>query len=149
MPSRSQVDGTTEDAQNPSDIQKTGPLATQEDRRRKRPSNNSAKYAKALRIDPVVLEDRTTEIESALSDFGWGEGDMNKKSILDLQSDIRRDLAKLETGSWLGNDDHNDERVVAVGRMLDKAIAECEEMDGLLTLYNVELGVSKRSRHRI
>lgn len=121
-------------------IEKSLPTA-QEDRRRKRPSNNSAKYAKALGIDPVLLENRTSEIESVLSDFGWGEGDSNKKTIADLQNDIKRDLSKLETGSWLGHDDHNDERVTAVGRMLDKAIVECEELDGLLTLYNVELGV--------
>ena len=117
-------------------------VAPPEDRRRKRPSNHSAKYAKALGIDPSLLEGRTADFESALSDFGWGEEDSDKKTYDDLQSSIRRDLANVESGSWLGGFEHNDERVAQVGKMLDKAIAACDELDGLLTLYNVELGVS-------
>ena len=122
----------------PSPERKAG---AQEERRKKRPSNHSAIYAKALGIDPTLLEGRTLELESALSDFGWTEGETLRKSYDELQVDIRRDLAKIETGSWLGNFDHNDDRVTLVSKMLDKAIAECEELDGLLTLYNVELGV--------
>ena len=114
----------------------------QDERRRKRRSNHSAKYAKALGIDHTLLEGRTVDFESALMDFGWGEEETAKTSYDELHSAIRRDLAKVETGSWLGNFEHNDERVTMVGNMLDKAIAECEGLDGLLTLYNVELGVS-------
>ena len=115
--------------------------AVKEERRRKRPSNNSAKYAKALGIDPSALEGRTLEIESVLTDFGWGEEEKNKKPFEELQVDIKRELAKIETGSWLGSFEHNDERVATVSRLLDRAVSECEELDGLLTLYNVELGV--------
>ena len=117
--------------------------SVKEEQRRKRPSNHSAKYAKALGIDPNLLEGRTLDFEIALSDFGWGEDETEKSSYDDFQHNIRRDLAGVETGSWLGSFEHNDERVTVVGKMLDKAIAECEELDGLLTLYNVELGVSK------
>ena len=124
-------------------------VALQEDRRRKRSSNHSAKYAKALGIDPSLLEGRTLDFESALSDFGWGEKDSEKPSYDDLQNSIRRDLAKVETGSWLGGFESNDERVAVVGKMLDKAISECEELDGLLTLYNVELGVSTLTRNEL
>ena len=108
---------------------------------KKRPSDYSAKYAKALGIDPLLLEGRTLEIDSVLTDFGWADSDKMKKSFEDLQADIRRDLAKIETGSWLGNFEHGDERIYTVDRLLDRAIAECDELDGLLTLYNVELGV--------
>ena len=118
------------------------PSTTQEERRKKRPSNHSSKYAKAIGIDPSFLEGRTADIESVLMDFGWGESEKSKTSFEDLQKDIKRDLAKVETGNWLGSVEQNDERVAAVGRLLDKTIAECEELDGLLTLYNVELGVS-------
>ena len=112
-----------------------------DERRRKRRSNHSAKYAKALGIDHNLLEDRTSDIESILTDFGWGDGEVVKTSYDDLQNAIIRDMAKIETGSWLGSLEHTDERVAVVSTMLDKAIAECEELDGLLTLYNVELGV--------
>jgi hypothetical protein len=116
--------------------------SSQDERRRKRRSNHSAKYAKALGINHVLLDGRTGDFESALMDFGWGEEETVTTSYEELHSAIKKDLAKVETGSWLGNFEHNDERVATVGNMLDKAIAECEELDGLLTLYNVELGVS-------
>ncbi|MCJ1379699.1 hypothetical protein MMC17_002801 [Xylographa soralifera] len=111
-----------------------------EERRRKRRSNHSAKYAKALGIDHNLLEGRTTDFEAMLIDFGWGDGEVVKTTYDDLQNAIKRDMAKIETGSWLGSFEHADERVAVVSNMLDKAIAECEELDGLLTLYNVELG---------
>ncbi|MCJ1312172.1 hypothetical protein MMC25_005846 [Agyrium rufum] len=114
--------------------------APQEDRRRKRPSNHSAKYAKALGIDANLLEGRTMDLESTLADLGWIDDQKDDQNYEDLHNDIRRDLARVETGSWLGGFDTNDERVGAIGKMLDKAIDECEELDGLLTLYNAELG---------
>ena len=116
-------------------------LMVQEERRVRRPSNNSAKFAKALGVDPSMLEGRTAEIETVLNDLGWSEVDKKKKTFEDLHADLRRDLARVETGSWLGGFEQNDERIGAVGRLLDRAIAECEELDGVLTLYNVELGV--------
>ena len=110
--------------------------------RRKRKSDRSAKYAKVLGINPSLLEGRTFEIESVLNDFGWGEDSKDINTFEELQTDIRKELARVEAGSWLGTIENNDERVAAVGKMMDKVVAECEELDGLLTLYNVELGVS-------
>ena len=116
--------------------------ALQEDRRRKRPSNYAAKYAKSLGIDPSLLESRTSELESVLDEFGWGEEEKNKPTYHDLHDDLQRELASVETGKWLGTFEQNDERVGQVSKLLDKAITECDELDGLLTLYNVELSVS-------
>jgi hypothetical protein len=59
-----------------------------------------------------------------------------------LENDIKREIARVEAGSWLNHLEQKDDRVEAVERMLDRAIAECDELEGLLTLYNVELGVS-------
>lgn len=129
--------------------QTPSPSSVQDERLRKRRSNHSAKYAKALGIDHTLLEGRTIDIESALTDFGWGDGEIVKTTYDDLQNAIKRDLAKVEMGSWLGTFEHTDERVAIVGTMLDKAIAECEELDGLLTLYNVELGVSTLFWHLV
>ncbi|MCJ1280844.1 hypothetical protein MMC26_000161 [Xylographa opegraphella] len=124
----------------PSPERNPSSTSSQADGRRKRRSNHSAKYAKALGIDHNLLEDRTTDIESILTDFGWGDGEVVRTTYDNLQNAIKRDMAKIETGSWLGSLEHTDERVTVVSNMLDKAIAECEELDGLLTLYNVELG---------
>ena len=109
--------------------------------RRKRKSDHSAKYAKVLGINPSLLEGRTFDIESVLNDFGWGEQRNERNTFEELQMGIRKELARVEVGSWLGAIENNDERVATVGEMMDKVVAECEELDGLLTLYNVELGV--------
>lgn len=114
-----------------------------DERRRKRKSDHSAKYAKALGIHPNLLEGRTFEIESVLNDFGWGEESTERNTFDELQSGIRKELARVEAGSWLGVIENHDERISAVGEMMDRVIVECEEFDCLLTLYNVELGVSE------
>ena len=118
------------------------PVPAQDERRKKRRSDHSAKYAKSLGIGPGILEGRTLEIEAVLSDFGWGEED-SKTTFEELESGIRRELARVEAGSWLGAVDSSDDRTGALGDMMDKVLAECEELDCLLTLYNVELGVSR------
>ena len=134
---RQQLSPSTDQSRNTTST----PLNKQEERRRKPRSDQSAKYAKALGINPSLVEGRTFEIESVFSDVGWGEEDRQPKSYDELQIYIRKDLARVETGSWLSTFEHNDDRIATVGKMLDRAIAECDELDGLLTLYNVELGV--------
>lgn len=117
------------------------PVKAQDDRRKKRRSDHSAKYAKVIGINPSLIEGRTFEIESVLNDFGWGEENTERTTFEDLETGIRKELARVEAGSWLGAVDINDDRVMAVGEMMDRVIAECDELDCLLTLYNVELGV--------
>ena len=112
-----------------------------EERRKKRRSDHSTKYAKALGINPSLLEGRALEIEAVLNDFGWGEEGNENLTFDELETGIRKELARVEAGSWLGTVENNDDRVMVVGDMMDRVLAECEELDGLLTLYNVELGV--------
>lgn len=117
---------------------------TTEDRHKKRRSDHSTKYAKTLGINHSLLEGRTFEIETLFNDFGWVEGgteDNSKVTFEQLQSGLRKEISRAEAGSWLGALESNDERVNAVGTLMDRVIAECEELDCLLTLYNVELGV--------
>lgn len=64
---------------------------------------------------------------------------MQPKKLDAFEADLKREIARVEAGSWLNNTEHNDERVEAVEKMLDKVIGECDELEGLLTLYNVEL----------
>jgi hypothetical protein len=59
-----------------------------------------------------------------------------------MQDEIGRELNKAQAGGWMSRIDDEDERVAAVMKGLDKTIEECDELDGLLTLYNVELSVS-------
>jgi len=55
----------------------------------------------------------------------------------------RRDEGRSRKGAEQGPGwrQEEDERVGAIKRGIDVAIAECEEMDNLLTLYSVELSV--------
>ncbi|KAF2706285.1 hypothetical protein K504DRAFT_459588 [Pleomassaria siparia CBS 279.74] len=108
-------------------------------RRRRRRSNHQITNISRLGIDPDMLDNRGLEFESLLGEFGWGSSDISAKSIETLQSDIKREIARVEAGSWLNHLDQKDDRVEAVEKMLDRAIAECDELEGLLTLYNVEL----------
>lgn len=108
-------------------------------RRQRRRSNQQAKYLASLGLDATVLDVRGLEIESILSDFGWGSATMQPKKLEAFEADLKREIARVEAGSWLNNTDHNDDRVEAVEKMLDKVISECDELEGLLTLYNVEL----------
>ena len=126
------------------DLMEVPPVTPEKDERRKnRKSDHSVKYAKALGIQSSLLEGHTSAIESVLNDFGWGEENTDRNTFEELQSGIVKELARVEAGSWLGAIENNDERIAVVGEMMDRVIAECDEFDCLLTLYNVELGVGR------
>ncbi|KAL6717652.1 hypothetical protein ACLMJK_005567 [Lecanora helva] len=136
VPAEPQVQDKVEPPEVPPPI----PDKALDERRKKRQSDHSAKYAKALGINHSLLEGRTFEVESVLNDFGWGSEMSQRKGLDDMENGLRKELARVEAGSWLGTVENNDDRAVAVGDMMDRVIAECEELDCLLTLYNVELG---------
>ncbi|EOA91743.1 uncharacterized protein SETTUDRAFT_178171 [Exserohilum turcica Et28A] len=108
-------------------------------RRKKRRSNQQIVNVSKLGIDPAILDERGLEFESLLSELGWGGNELAPKHIESLEADIKREIARVEAGSWLSHLEQKDDRVEAVERLLDRAIAECDELEGLLTLYNVEL----------
>lgn len=108
-------------------------------RRKKRRSNQQIVNISKLGIDPSILDERGLEFDNLLSELGWGSNELSHKHIESLEADIKREIARVEAGSWLNHLEQKDDRVEAVERMLDRAIAECDELEGLLTLYNVEL----------
>lgn len=108
-------------------------------RRRKRRSAQQAKYLSLLGIDPALFEGRGLEFETVLDDFGWTNPLLSQKIIEQMEADVRREISRVEAGSWLGHLEQKDERVEQVERMLDTALGEIDVMEGLLTLYGVEL----------
>ncbi|KAF2744664.1 hypothetical protein M011DRAFT_470252 [Sporormia fimetaria CBS 119925] len=108
-------------------------------RRKKRRSNQQMMNISKLGIDPNMLDDRGLEFESLLSEFGWWGSDLSQKNIDTFEHEIKLEISRVEAGSWLNHLEQKDDRVEAVEKMLDRAIAECDELEGLLTLYNVEL----------
>ncbi|KAF2753978.1 hypothetical protein EJ05DRAFT_514463 [Pseudovirgaria hyperparasitica] len=109
------------------------------EKKKRRRSMQQVRYLDNLGVDASLLEGRGLDFEQTLTDFGWGNSAVQTKKIELIEADIRRELGRVEAGSWLGHLEQKDDRVETVEKLLDKAIAECEEMEGLLTLYSVEL----------
>ena len=98
-----------------------------------------------LGIDPAfALDERALNFEDQLNSFGWERNFLQKKKIDAMQTNMRREAGRIEAGSWAGFSDDKDARVADFEKSLDRAIEAVDEMDGLLTLYSVELSVSHR-----
>ncbi|KAJ5084715.1 hypothetical protein NUU61_009294 [Penicillium alfredii] len=108
-------------------------------RRRRRREDNTIKYCQALGIDPGVLDGRGIDFDDILTDLGWSGRLSDDKKIEDLEADIRREIGRVEATSWLGNLEQQEGKVEQLAGLIDKTIEECEELDGLLTLYSHEL----------
>jgi hypothetical protein len=118
--------------------------AAREVKRPKPASETMQKELASLGIDPVILGGRGHDLIAAWDEFGWvGEG-VRTKNIDQMQEEIERQLNKIQAGGWLNKMDEEDESVEAIRVGLDICMDECDELDGLLTLYSVELSVGSR-----
>jgi hypothetical protein len=111
-------------------------------RNRRRREDHTIKYCQALGIDPGVLDGRGIEFDDILTDLGWNGRLGDEQKIEDLEADIRREIGRVEATSWLGNLEQQEGKVEQLAVLIDKTIEECEELEGLLTLYSHELNVS-------
>ena len=112
--------------------------------RRKRRLDNTFKYCEALGIDPNVLDGRGAYFDDILTDIGWSGRLSDDRRIEDLEADVRREIGRVEATSWLGNlEEQQESKVDNLAKLIDRTIDECEELDGLLTLYSHELNVSQ------
>lgn len=103
-------------------------------------AGNDSKYLQTLGVDPSILDDRSDEFCTWLDHFGWIPGQqMRTRNIEEMKTDLERELNKAQAGGWLARFREEDERVDAIKQGMDLAMAECEELDNLLTLYSVEL----------
>ena len=106
-------------------------------------TGNDAKYFATLGVDTSFLADSAYQFAGWLDHFGWVPGEkMRSRNFDDMKIDLDRELNKAQAGGWVARFQEEDERVDAIKKGLDVAIAECEELDNLLTLYSVELSVS-------
>ena len=104
---------------------------------------NDIKYLASLGLDPAILDSRSNEFAKWLDYFAWVPGEqMRKSNFDDLSLEMERELNKAQAGGWLARFQAEDERVDMIKKGIDMAVAECEELDNLLTLYSVELSVS-------
>ena len=112
-----------------------------QERRRRRREETTVKYCQALNIDPSILDGRGADFDDILTDLGWNGRLGDDSKIEDLATDIRREMGRVQASSWLGNVEHQEGKVDQLAKLIDKTIEECEELDGLLTLYSHELNV--------
>ncbi len=119
-----------------------------EAKKSKPPSETMAKELESIGIDPSVLGGRGGELVSAWEEFGWvGEG-IRTKNIDQMNEEVERELNRIQAGGWLNRLEEEDDRIEGIKQGLDKCIDECDELDGLLTLYLVELSVGQISTSR-
>ncbi|KAK7991742.1 exocyst complex component Sec3 [Apiospora saccharicola] len=103
-------------------------------------TSNDAKYLSTLGIDTTLLAGQTGDFTKWLDHFGWVPGDqMRSRNYEEMKLDIDRQLNKAQAGGWVVRFEEEDVRMDAIKRGLDLSIAECDELDNLLTLYSVEL----------
>ncbi|KAF3923789.1 hypothetical protein AA313_de0206910 [Arthrobotrys entomopaga] len=109
--------------------------------RHKRPRSTAATIARSRYMSQIDLSSLTVDIDAVLDEFGW---DGRTMKIDDLEAEVRQELAKVESGNiWMATDDENkaanNTRIDELARRLDETLVQCDELDGLLTLYAVEL----------
>lgn len=112
------------------------------DRNRRRREDNTMKYCQALGIDGSILDGRGVDFDDILTDLGWNGRLGDEKRIEDLEADVRREIGRVEATSWLGNLEQQEGKVEQLAKLIEKTVEECDELDGLLTLYSHELNVS-------
>lgn len=108
-------------------------------KRRQRQEAEIEKHCTVLGIDPRVLEGRGAEFNDLLTEFGWDGSLPEEKRIEDLEAEVRREIGRAQATGWLGHIEQQESKIQELARSFEKAIEECEELDGLLTLYSHEL----------
>lgn len=108
-------------------------------KKRQRQEADIERFCSALGLDPRVMEGRGADFNELLTEFGWEGRLPDKRKVEDFETSVRREIGRAQATGWLGHIEQQETRVLDLSRAFDKAILECEEMDGLLTLYSHEL----------
>lgn len=108
-------------------------------RRRQQQEARIAKYCNALGLNPKILESRGGDFDDLLTELEWNGRLADDRKIEDFEADIRREIGRAQASGWLGHLEQQEGRVEQLSKLFDQAIAECDELDGLLTLYSHEL----------
>jgi hypothetical protein len=113
--------------------------ASPQKKRRQRLEAEVEKHCTGLRIDPRLTDDDGADLDELMTELGW-EGKLADDEYVDkYETDIHREIGRAQASGWLGHVEHQESKVLELATAFDKAIAECEELDGLLTLYAHEL----------
>lgn len=108
-------------------------------RRKQMQEARISKYCNALGIDAKIIEGRGGDFDDLLTEIGWDGKLPEDKKIEDFEADVRREIGRAQASGWLGHIEQQEGKVEQLGKLFDKTIEECDELDGLLTLYSHEL----------
>lgn len=108
-------------------------------RRRQLQEARIAKYCSALGIDSKVIEGRGGDFDDLLTEIGWDGKLPEDKKMEDFEADVRREIGRAQASGWLGHIEQQEGKLDQLGKLFDRTIEECDELDGLLTLYSHEL----------
>ena len=108
-------------------------------RRRQRQQTDIEKYCNALGVDPKIVDNRGGDHMDLLDELGWDGRLIEDQTVDDFSANIRREIGRAQATGWLGHIEQQDEKIKDLGKAFDRVIEECEELDGLLTLYSHEL----------
>jgi hypothetical protein len=133
------VEGPVKQSQ---EITLTDKPKAREPRRPKPVSETMQKELASLGVDSTILGGRGSDLVEFWEQFGWVGDGIRTKNMDQMQDELDKELNKVQAGGWLSRLDEEDDRIEGIKNGLDKCIEECEELDGLLTLYSVELSVS-------
>lgn len=105
-------------------------------------SDETREQLKSIQIDSRLLSgSRAVEFVESLDHFGWVGDGVRTKSLEEMEREVERELNRAQVGGWFEGLDESDERVQRLRTRIDGVVQEAEELEGLLTLYGVELGV--------
>ncbi|KIW41146.1 uncharacterized protein PV06_06729 [Exophiala oligosperma] len=108
-------------------------------RRRLKLEAEVEKYCSTLGVDPRIMDGRGADFNELLTEFGWEGKLADEEKVEDFETSIRREIGRAQASGWLGHVEQQETKVQELAKAFEKAIAECEELDGLLTLYAHEL----------
>ncbi|KMU77684.1 hypothetical protein CISG_01441 [Coccidioides immitis RMSCC 3703] len=94
--------------------------------------DNSAQYCNALGIDHSLLNGRGVDFDHILTDLGWDGKLKDGKTADDLETDIRREIGRVQASSWLGHLESQEGQVNGLAQLFDRAI---EEYTGRSVVY--------------
>jgi hypothetical protein len=123
-------------------LQQKNKAADEEAAKRKlRRTPQQIKYLERLGVDPALLEGRGLEYEALLDEF-WPPSVWRTKTYDQLQAEMRRELSRLQTSRLFDHMTTHEEQRKKALTLIETTMKECEDLEKLLAIYSVELGVS-------
>lgn len=106
-------------------------------RRRQRLEAEVEKHCGGLGIDTILTDEVGLDLDELMTELDWDGKFGGDESVEKYENDIRREIGRAQASGWLGH--VQESKVLELASSFDKVIAECDKLDGLLTVYGHEM----------